>query len=491
MYYPSKQEFIEFVKKGNLIPIYRELIGDMDTPVSIFRKIMGKYPGYLLESVEGGEHIGRYSFLGINPSIVLSSKGRNICLVKNGKQEKYTTNENPLAELKKIMSEYRPVNVCGLPRFSGGAVGYVAYNVISFFEDIPKKVNDELDVPDTYFMVTDTLIIFDHVKHVLKVVCNAKIDGDPEKIYNDSIKKIEKLVSQIKKVLPVDVMEFPKMLKKMPVKSNFTKEKYKVIVNKAKEYIRAGDIIQVVPSQRFSVPVSAKPFDIYRALRSVNPSPYMYYIQGEDFQIIGSSPELLVRCEGGIVETRPIAGTRPRGKTPEEDEKLEKDLLSDKKECAEHIMLVDLGRNDLGRVCESGTVKVTDLMVIERYSHVMHIVSNVTGKLKTDKDPFDVLAATFPAGTVSGAPKIRAMQIISELEHVDRGPYAGAIGYFSFSGNLDSAITIRTILVKNKKAYIQAGGGIVADSVPEKEYEETVNKAKAMIKAIELAEGFC
>ncbi len=490
MYHPSKDEFIKHSKNGNLIPVYKELIGDMDTPVSIFQRLAGKYPSYLLESVEGGEHVGRYSFLGVDPSIIFKSKGREISIKKNGKTKAWITDTNPLSELKKVMSEYKPVNIEGLPRFSGGAVGYVGYKVISFFEDIPIQKNDELEFPDVYFMVTDTLVIFDHVKHLIKIVANAKVEGNAGKVYEESINKIERLVRKIRQLKHPYVAEFPKQMKDVNVKSNFTQKQYENVVNKAKEYIRAGDIIQIVPSQRFTVSVKSKPFDIYRALRSVNPSPYMYYIQGEDFHIIGSSPELLVRCEDGIVETRPIAGTRPRGQTPQEDEKLEKDLIDDEKERAEHIMLVDLGRNDLGRVCENGSVKVTDLMIIEKYSHVMHLVSNVMGKLRKDKDPFDVLAVTFPAGTVSGAPKIRAMEIIGELETIDRGPYAGAIGYFSFSGNLDSAITIRTILIKNKKAYIQAGGGIVADSVPAKEYQETVNKAKAMLKAIQLAETF-
>lgn len=492
MYYPSKKEFIKHARKGNLIPVYRELIGDMDTPVAMFQRLVenGDTNGYLLESVEGGEHLGRYSFLGIDPSMVFKSKGKNVQIIEGKKVKSWITETDPLKELKKIMSKYNPVEVKGLPRFSGGAVGYMSYNVVSFFEDIPQENPDELELPDMYFMITDTLIIFDHVQHVIKIIANAKVEGNAKEAYKQSVRKIEKLVERIKKTCLSGVAEFPKKLKSIRAKSNYTKKQYVDIVNKAKKYIRAGDIIQVVPSQRFTVKIRSKPFDVYRALRSVNPSPYMYYIKCGDFHIAGSSPELLVRCENGIVETRPIAGTRPRGKTEEEDRRLEKELLANKKERAEHIMLVDLGRNDLGRVCKSGTVKVTDLMVIEKYSHVMHIVSNVTGKLREDKDQFDVLAATFPAGTVSGAPKIRAMQIINELENLDRGPYAGAIGYFSFSGNLDSAITIRTILIKGKKAYIQAGGGVVADSVPEKEYQETINKAKAMMKAIELAETF-
>lgn len=468
MYYPTKQEFIKYAKKGNLIPVYREIIGDMETPVAMFKRLNGDSPGYLLESVEGGEHLGRYSFLGVGPS----------------------KKTNSLDELKKIMSGYKPVAIKGLPRFSGGAVGYIGYNVISLFEDIPQKNPSDLGMPSVYFMITDTLIIFDHVKHVVKIVTNALVDKEPAKVYNEAIKKIEGLVSRIKRHKPPAMVELPREIPRLKVNSNLSKIEFENMVVKAKEYIRAGDIIQVVLSQRFNAKINCDPFNIYRALRSVNPSPYMYYLKGDDFHIIGSSPELLVRCEEGVVETRPIAGTRPRGLTEVEDQRLEHELISNTKERAEHIMLVDLGRNDIGRVCQSGTVKVTDFMIIERYSHVMHIVSNVVGKLRKDKDQFDVLISTFPAGTVTGAPKIRAMEIIDELENLDRGPYAGAIGYFSFSGNLDSAITIRTVVVKGDTAYIQAGAGIVADSVPSREYQETVNKAKGMIRAIELAETF-
>lgn len=476
MYYPAKSEFIKKARQGNLIPVYRELLGDMETPVAMFKRLE-RYSrsGYLLESVEGGEHLGRYSFLGISPSVIFKSKGKGA---------------NPLEELKSYLMRYKPVSTEGLPRFCGGAVGYIGYNVVRFFEDIPQQNEDDLALPDTYFMITDTLVVFDHVQHTIKVVTNAKIDGNPEKAYKEAVARIEDLVAKISKSQAPPIVESRRKPPRLKVKSNFSKEGFKKKVLQAKRYIRNGDIIQAVLSQRFETKIKCEPFNIYRALRSINPSPYMYYLKGEGFHIIGSSPELLVRCEDGVVETRPIAGTRPRGPTPALDLRLEKELLAHPKERAEHIMLVDLGRNDIGRVCQKGSVKVTDFMVIERYSHVMHIVSNVVGKLRKDKDQFDVLAATFPAGTVTGAPKIRAMEIIDELENIGRGPYAGAIGYFSFSGNLDSAITIRTIIVKGDTAYIQAGAGIVADSVPEREYQETVNKAKGMVKAIELAETF-
>lgn len=480
MYYPTKKEFIKLSRLGNLIPVYREIIGDMETPVAMFKRLSGDNPGYLLESVEGGEHLGRYSFLGVGPSKKTNSPSATIDIGVLGS----------LDELKRIMSGYKPVAIEGLPRFSGGAVGYIGYNAVRFFEDIPQKLPNDLGLPDVYFMITDTLIIFDHIQHVIKVVTNAKIDKEPGKVYDEAIKKIEGLIEKIKRHRPPGMVELQREIPKVKVSSNLKKSEFEEMVARAKEYIRAGDIIQVVLSQRFKVKINCDPFNIYRALRSVNPSPYMYYLKGDDFHIIGSSPELLVRCEGGIVETRPIAGTRPRGLTEKEDARLEKELLSSPKERAEHIMLVDLGRNDLGRVCQSGSVKVTDFMVVERYSHVMHIVSNVVGKLRKDKDAFDVLSSAFPAGTVTGAPKIRAMEIIDELENLGRGPYSGAVGYFSFSGNLDSAITIRTVIVKGDTAYIQAGAGIVADSVPEREYQETVNKAKGMIKAIELAETF-
>jgi len=382
------------------------------------------------------------------------------------------------------------VLVKGLPRFHGGAVGFISYDMVRFFEKLPDTTTDDLQMPDCFFMLTDTILVFDHVNHKIKVVSNAHINGGKraiDKAYSAATAKIEEIISALKR--PVEYRSTAQgHWDGDKVRSNFTEGEYEKAVYAAKEYIKAGDIVQVVPSQRLSVPVSADGFDIYRALRTINPSPYMYYLKLGELKIAGSSPEVMVRMEDGVVTMRPIAGTARRGATDEEDSELARELLSDPKERAEHVMLVDLGRNDVGRVCEYGSVKVDELMVIEKYSHVMHIVSNVVGKLRKDKDAFDVLRACLPAGTVSGAPKIRAMEIIDELEPSRRGPYAGAVGYFSFSGNADTAIAIRTILIKDGIAHVQAGGGVVADSIPEKEYQETLNKAKACMRAIQLAE---
>jgi anthranilate synthase component 1 len=367
----------------------------------------------------------------------------------------------------------------------------MGYDMFRFMERLPNKNPDDLRIPDSIFMMTDTILIFDHVDHKIKIVSNAHIKTTPVAAYDEAVRKIERIVKELKSPTP-SVGKYNQAKRahpgKLKFKSNFTKKEFEALVRRAKEYIRKGDIIQVVPSQRLQTPTSAHPFQIYRALRSINPSPYMYYLKMGDFSLVGSSPEVMVRCEDGNVELRPIAGTRRRGKTEAEDEKLIRQLLADPKERAEHIMLVDLGRNDVGRVCDFKTVKVSELMTIEKYSHVMHIVSDVSGRLSKGKDAFDVIRATFPAGTVTGAPKVRAMEIIDELENKRRKTYAGSVGYFSFSGNLDCCITIRTMLIKNNIAYIQAGGGLVADSVPAREYEETLNKARALIKAIEMAE---
>jgi anthranilate synthase component 1 len=506
MYYPSKQEFKKLAKKGNLIPVYKEISADIDTPVSSFLKIDdGKSYSYLLESVEGGEKIARYSFLGSNPSLIFKSKGRRIEITTRSQVtshksqvKTFQTKKDPLYEIKRLMSEYKFVPVKGLPRFCGGLVGYLGYDMVRFFESIPDKNSDTLKLPDSIFMLTDTILIFDHVDHKIKVVSNAHVrenrkqrteDRNIDKVYDEAVKKIDGIISKLK-APPARVQGsgFRVQGKKLKINSNVTRKEFEAMVLKAKKYIRHGDIIQAVLSQRFEIDLgNTGPFDIYRRLRSINPSPYMYYLSFGELKVAGSSPEIMVRCEEGIVEVRPIAGTRPRGKDAKEDARLQKELLKDPKERAEHIMLVDLGRNDIGRVCDYHTVKTDELMVIEKYSHVMHIVSNVVGKLKKGKDIYDVVRATFPAGTVSGAPKIRAMEIIDELENTRRGPYAGCIGYFSFSGNLDTCITIRTLVIKGKKAYLQAGAGIVADSVPQKEFRETQNKARALIKAIELA----
>ncbi|MBA7505880.1 Anthranilate synthase component 1 [subsurface metagenome] len=492
MFHPSFSQFKRLAKKGNLLPVYKEILADMETPVSAFTKVgMGKH-AYLLESVEGGEKLGRYSFLSSSPALIFESKGRKVTLsLKAPVMRQVKETDNPLEELKKIMQKYKPVEVEGLPRFYGGAVGYIGYDMVKFIENIPSTNPDDLDLPDCKFIFTDNLLIFDHVAHTIKVVSCVHLDREKNNLktlYNEACRKIEKLITELRK----KPKKRPKVRRsrssKIILESNFTRNSFEKIVEKAKEYIKAGDIIQTVLSQRLQTKVSAHPFDIYRALRVINPSPYMYYLSLGGMNLVGSSPEILVRQEGRRVEVRPIAGTRPRGKDEFEDKKLERELLKSSKERAEHLMLVDLGRNDIGRVCEYGSVKVPELMVIERYSHVMHIVSGVVGKLKRGMDSFDVLRACFPAGTVSGAPKVRAMEIIEELENLKRGSYAGAVGYFSFQGNMDMAITIRTILIKGKEAFLQAGAGIVADSIPKNEYEETINKAKALFEAIEMAE---
>ncbi len=488
MYNPTKKEFIKLSKQGNLIPVYTEIIADFETPLSCYKKIDRGAYSFLLESVEGGERIARYSFLGSEPSLVFSSQGNKVTL-REGKIVTNTIVRDPIDELKKLLGSYKAVNVPGLPRFYGGFVGFLGYDMVRFMEKLPNKNADDLNIPDSVFMMTDTILIFDHVDHKIKIVSNAHIKGDPAKAYDEAVRKIDRLAKELRKPSSgKDYVPSGRAARSVKFKSNFTKKGYERAVQKAKEYIKAGDIIQVVLSQRFQAPVRSDPFRIYRALRSINPSPYMYYLKLSGFSLVGSSPEVMVRCEDGKVELRPIAGTRRRGKSDEEDERLIKELLADPKERAEHIMLVDLGRNDVGRVCDFDTVKVTELMTIEKYSHVMHIVSDVSGVLSKGKDVFDVVRAAFPAGTVSGAPKVRAMEIIDSLENRRRKTYAGCVGYFSFSGNLDCCITIRTMLIKDNIAYIQAGGGIVADSVPAREYEETMNKVGALIRAIEMAE---
>jgi anthranilate synthase component 1 len=490
MRYPSKKEFIKLAKKGNLIPVYAEILADFETPLSAFARMADSPYSFLLESIEGGERIARYSFLGSDPSLVFSCKGSRVTIRERAGERSFLSND-PIGELDKLLSRYKFVRQKRLPRFTGGLVGYFGYDMVRFVEMIPDKNPDELNVPDAVFMLADTILIFDHVDHRIRVVSNAYVGRNASASYDEAAAKIQRILSELKK----GAARKAPAVKRAPaagppvLRSNFTEAGFKKIVEKAKAYIKKGDIIQAVLSQRFSAPVKSSPFDIYRSLRSVNPSPYMYYLKLGNFSLVGSSPEIMVRCEDGRVELRPIAGTRLRGASEDEDRKLEKELLADPKERAEHIMLVDLGRNDIGRVCGYRTVKVSDFMTVERYSHVMHIVSDVSGCLKKGKSVFDVVRAAFPAGTVTGAPKVRAMEIIDELENTRRGPYAGSVGYFSFSGNLDSCITIRTILIKDGIAYIQAGAGIVADSVPSLEYQETRNKARALVKAIEMSEG--
>ncbi|MBI5025284.1 MAG: anthranilate synthase component I [Nitrospirae bacterium] len=486
MLYPDFKEFEAKTREGNLIPVYREILADLETPVSAFLKIKGRHR-FLLESVVGGEKWARYSFLGSNPSMIIEGKGRNITIKRGKHIEKTSFEKDPLEVISKELKKYRPVLMPGLPRFFGGLVGYMGYDTSRYFEKLPDYRHKGLNLPDLFLMLTDTILVFDSLAQKIKVVSNAYVEGkNPKDAYEEACRKIDEIVKRLHRRAPL-----PKNNKKAPaaLSSNFSKEDFLNAVRKAKEYVRAGDVIQVVVSQRFQRDVEAHPVNVYRALRVINPSPYMYYIDTGKTTLVGSSPEILVRLEGDRIELRPIAGTRKRGATEEEEDVLEKDLKADPKERAEHIMLVDLGRNDVGRVSDTGSVKVTELMTVEKYSHVMHLVSNIEGCLSKGLDAFDVLRASFPAGTVSGAPKIRAMEIIEELEPTRRGPYAGSVGYFSFSGNMDMCITIRTILFKNKKAYVQAGAGIVADSEPEKEYIETVNKAQGMFKAIEMAEN--
>ncbi|MEW6739319.1 MAG: anthranilate synthase component I [Nitrospirota bacterium] len=484
-------EFKELARQGNLIPVYKEIPGDVETPVSAFLKL-NKKPSFLLESVVGGEKWARYSFIGIGPSMTITCRGKKV-EIKNGGVVIETETSDPLNVIKDILSKFRPVDTKGLPRFSGGLVGYIGYDVVKFFERVPDNPKPEIDMPDIFLMLADTVLIFDNLRQTIKVVCNTHTEGkDIKESYAEAEARIDKIIDELRQgaysSAPIAHGLSP-LAQTENFSSNFTKEDFLNAVEKAKEYVMSGDVVQVVLSQRFEKQTSASPFDIYRSLRIINPSPYMYYLDIGESQIVGSSPEILVRLEGDKITLRPIAGTRKRGETEEEDKALEDDLKKDPKEIAEHIMLVDLGRNDVGRVAEIGSVNVTELMTVERYSHVMHIVSNVEGRLKKGLDAFDVFRACFPAGTVSGAPKVRAMEIIEELEPTKRGAYAGAVGYFGYSGNMDTCITIRTLIIKDGKVYVQAGAGIVADSVPENEYMETLNKAMAMMKAVEHASG--
>lgn len=493
MLQPSFREFCRLSKQGNLIPIYQELLMDLETPLSFFKRLKRDRYAFLLESVEGSEHWARHSFLGTSPYLVFKAKGRQIEIVENGKKRSLTA-EQPLKVLEELLKKYHPVPVEGMPPFSGGALGYVSYDAVEQLHNIANSKKDPLGMPTIFFIFVQTLVAFDNLKHTIKVIDNVRLDGKTSlrAAYRDAGARIQRLLASLqKKTSALEARDIGDMTNPRRPRSNVTPAAFRAMVQKAKVYIRAGDVIQVVLSQRLETDSRADPFEIYRALRFVNPSPYMFYLELEGFYLIGSSPETLVRFTDGTIELRPIAGTRRRGTTPSEERALELDLLSDPKERAEHIMLVDLGRNDVGRSAEVGTVQVNELMSIERYSHVIHLVSNIRGKMAPGKSPLDLFVSCFPAGTVSGAPKIRAMQIISELEPQKRGPYAGALGYLSFNGNLDSCIIIRTIMIQGKKVSIQAGAGIVADSDPHKEYQETLSKAGAMLKAIDLAEKWC
>jgi anthranilate synthase component 1 len=496
VHYPGQDEFLKLAGQGNLIPVSRRILADLETPLSAYRKIRGQGESFLCESVEGGEHIGRYSFVGCNPRAVIRQTGGRVDLIENGKVvETFAIGQgvkDGLAVVEQIMGRYRPVAIPDLPRFSGGALGFIGYEFIHDIEPVvPRPPRDELNTPVMCFLIADELLVFDRVAQTITILVNAVLEGrTPAEAYEEAVGEIERLVSLLEQPLEHATVDVPRETPEIAFASNITREAFMENVERARKYITAGDIIQVVGSQRFSTPIKASAVDLYRAARSINPSPYMFLLELDGFSLVGASPEIHVRCEDRRVEIRPIAGTRRRGRTPEEDKALEEELLADPKERAEHVMLVDLARNDLGRVCEYGSVRVKDLMIIERYSHVMHIVSQVEGRLAEGRTPYDLMRATFPAGTLSGAPKIRAMQIIAELEQTARGPYGGCMGYFSFNGNLDCCITIRTALLKDGQAYVQAGGGWVNDSTPEGEFQETVNKARAMLKAVAMAENF-
>jgi anthranilate synthase component 1 len=500
MYYPNLDDFRRLAALGNLIPVTRQFLADFETPLSAYRKIRGEGQAFLFESVEGGEHLGRYSFVGCAPRAAICQRGDRVELIEDGQVTcAWTVGRaegcvrDGLVAVEEILGRYRPVTLPGLPRFTGGAVGYLGYEFVHDVEPVvPRPVEDALGTPALYFLIADRLLIFDRVAQTLTVLVNALIEPgqDPDEAYAAATRQIDRLVGWLERPAVHPLVFFGGEVAPVAFESNVSRERFLANVRHAKEYITAGDIIQIVGSQRFSAPVRAGALEVYRAARTINPSPYMFLLELDGFALVGASPEIHVRCEDRRVEIRPIAGTRPRGRTPEEDRAQEVDLLADPKERAEHVMLVDLARNDLGRVCEFGSVQVRDLMVIERYSHVMHIVSQVEGRLSAGRTPYDLMRATFPAGTLTGAPKIRAMQIIAELEGTQRGPYGGCVGYFSFGGNLDCCITIRTALLKDGLAHVQAGGGWVNDSTPEAEYEETVNKSKAMLQALAIAEGF-
>ena len=485
--YPSREDFLGLVRQGNLVPVVREILGDLETPVSAFLKVHRGAYGFLLESVEQGQKWGRYSFLGTEPARVLRLRGRSVELETPGGATVRRETDDPFGEVKRLLAPYRPVAVPGLPRFTGGAIGYIGYDMVRHFERLPSRATDDLAMPDACLMLVRSLLVFDNMAQKIKVVAHAHVTDDvaPETAYDEAVHRIDELVARL-----AGAVEAPRGTgaPSGEVRANLTPEAYQAMVRRAKEFVYAGDVIQVVLAQRFEIPLAAAPINVYRCLRTVNPSPYHFYLALGRDHVAGASPEVMARVEDGEITVRPIAGTRPRGTVEREDAALAAELVADPKEIAEHVMLVDLGRNDVGRVSSIGSVEVTERMIVERYSHVMHLVSNVRGRLAPEHDAFGAFRATFPAGTLTGAPKVRAMEIIEELEPVRRGLYGGAVGYFSFSGAMDTGIAIRSVLMREGRAYIQAGAGIVADSDPESEHRECVNKARATIQAVRLAE---
>lgn len=491
-FYPTLEQFKSLAAGPvNVIPVYCQVLSDNLTPVGAYARMTGKSThSFLLESVVGGEKIARYSFLSCDPIQVFEARGRTI-RISDSLHVQETQSDDPLKELAGMLSPYRGVHLPGLPRFLGGLVGFAGYDMVRYYEKLPHAPKDDRGLPDLAFGLYPDMVVFDHVSKTIKVVSNAMVRENPAAAYEKACARIGRLVDRLSSPLDLPLEEVaPATEPTLAFASNFKREEFEAAVDRCKEYIFAGDIFQVVLSQRLAVKTVADPFNIYRALRVVNPSPFMFHLKTPTCTLVGSSPEVMCRVEDGIITNRPLAGTRRRGRTDEEDKALEAELLADPKERAEHIMLVDLGRNDVGRAAELGSVKVTEQMKVERYSHVMHISSNVQGKLAAGKTAFDALRAALPVGTVSGAPKVRAMQIIDEFEPTKRGPYAGAVGYVDFSGNMDTCIALRTLVIQNDTAYVQVGAGIVADSVPESEYQETINKAKGQLKAIEIAERF-
>ncbi len=486
---PSLPEFRARAAQGNVIPVFAELIADSETPISAFQKLRDERGCFLFESAEHNESLGRFSFLGFDPQLVFESHGKTITLREGERTETRETTSDPLAELEEVMRRYRFAPGTELPHFAGGAIGYLGYDTVRHFETtVPLSPHEGLGLPEAMFVIAKTLLIFDHRLRRLRVIANVFLSSPNDKLeaaYEEAAERIGEVLERLAQPAQLPLLESAAPETQADARSNTTRAEFEAMVRAAQEHIFAGDIFQVVLSQRFETDFTGDPLDLYRALRFINPSPYMFCLHfGGNFSLVGSSPELHVRATNGALEIRPIAGTRPRGATAAEDEKNAADLLADPKERAEHVMLIDLARNDIGRVSEFSSVRVTEQMVIERYSHVMHIVSHVVGQLRADQNAFDAMRATFPAGTVSGAPKVRAMQLIAEFENAQRGFYAGAVGYFGFDGNLDSCIALRSVVLKDGKAYAQAGAGIVADSQPAAEYEETVNKALAMMKAV-------